>query len=99
MSFPLSSTVDAIWARDGEAKISIVPATTIATVMQFFFIVLQGATAAYWPLGRQNALLPNLLPNEKKQHQRAETTAPGKVALPGVSFWREWNYSERSMSG
>jgi hypothetical protein len=47
MSFPRSSKLDAIWARDGEARISIVPATTIAAVMQFFFIVLQGATVSY----------------------------------------------------
>ena len=72
MSFPFPSTLDAIWARDGEAKINIVPATTIATVMQFFFIVLQGATTALKPLGRQNALLPNLLPNEKTTSARRD---------------------------
>jgi hypothetical protein len=82
MSFPLSSTLDAIWARDGEAKISIVPATTIATAMQFFFIVLQGATAAYWPLGRQNALLPNLLPNEKNNICAQRQQHLGKLPFP-----------------
>jgi hypothetical protein len=35
----------------------------------------------------------------KKQHPRAETTSPGNGGFPGVSFWREWNYSEPSISG
>jgi hypothetical protein len=52
MSFPCSSTLDAIWARDGKAKMSQAPATAIATAMQFFFIVLEGPNNPLRALGK-----------------------------------------------
>jgi hypothetical protein len=82
MSFPFSSTLDAIWARDGEARISQLPAAKIATAMQFLFIVL---TRFSRPLGKAERFT-----SESKTERTKCTSAPGQLSTEGHPSLRKF---------
>jgi hypothetical protein len=86
-SFPRLSTDDAIWAGAGAGRDRNPATARIAIVMQFLFIV-------HRPLGKAERLTP-----ERTKYPHFRHKSLRERLLPGVSFWRDRDYSNRSRRG